>query len=962
MFDLPDDANPASKPGARNFSCPYYVLCLDIAAANMWPDFTCQFVFTARRRPIQKSTSWTCALRAGKTSGGAAPDPNVAAGSHPIPAVRLISGISARRWTEHPGMCMLFKKRRPSGPGGAAGWNPNPGEGLVPGLEPVILNPRRCEMAKNPVLSNTLLKTMALVALAPLLFGGLFWAVGEYRAAHLEAEDLRKRFIQNHRDLLRAEVGSVLSYIRGDKVRLEKKSRDQLRGRVNHALQVAEGIYSQNKDRKSPGEIKKLIRDALTPVRFDRGNGYYFAFDMKGAVQIYPARHVMEGDNVLELRDGSGYSLPRELIALVNDKGHGFHTYLWKKKPGKNRRYHPKVSYVKLFEPYGWIIGTGKYLDEMEAEIQARVLSHVAEMRFGTEGYYFACDYKGNPLFSNGKITKGSGNLLDLTDPDGVKVIQSQVQAAQKPGGGFYYYSWPKLDEPGPFHKMSFAMGFSPWQWAVGAGIYLDTIEKEIGIRERDLWSRLASRAVEGSLVMALFLLLTYLWADRIIKRINQSLKTFSGFFRRAGSRSARIDLERVHFREFKDMARWANQMVSDRKNQEREKELLEAQLRQSQKMEAIGTLAGGIAHDFNNILAAIVGYAELSLEDCQEGEVDPRFLMNILEASMRAKELVRGILAFSRSAEASYYTLDLNREVCAAAEILKRTLPKMIRLDLDLDPDLGPILGDSGQIQQVLLNLVSNSKDAMPDGGTITLATSTVAADQAGLQAEENAAPQAYSVLKVKDAGQGIPEDLLDQIFDPFFTTKEVGKGTGLGLSTVYGIVRSHMGHIETKSDPGKGTEFTIYFPETDSYLPPPEAEMDNACAVSGNGETVLLVDDERAIREIGARILADAGYRPLVAASGEEALELYGAEKISLVILDLDMPGIGGRECLARLLRLDPEAKVVIASGHGGDRDTDLRSIGGAREFIAKPYLKTAMLRLVGRVLDQNKGRAKG
>ena len=797
---------------------------------------------------------------------------------------------------------------------------------------------------------------MALVALAPLLLGGLFWAMGEYRSAQSEADGLRKRFIENRKQLLVAEVGSVIKYIKSARERLERQCREELATRVDQAIQMAESMYRKYRGRKTPDEIKTMIRDALGAVRFDNGLGYYFAVNLEGGEELYPGDRGRRR-TWLDIRDGSGRPIVRDIIELAKARGRGFYRYFWK-KTGDGKDYFPKIAHVKLFKPYGWVIGTARNLDDIQAEIQSRVLSNVAEMRFGTEGYYFACDYKGNPMFSNGKITRGGKNILGVTDPNGVRVIQSQIKAAQKPGGGFYYYSWPKLDKPGPFPKMSFVMGFAPWQWAVGAGVYLDTIEKEIANRERGLWSRLASRAVEGSLLMILFLMLTYLWAGRIARRIKQSLKAFSGFFRKAGGESVQIDLEKVHYQEFKDMARWANQMVADRKKQETEKELLEAQLRQSQKMEAIGTLAGGIAHDFNNILAAIMGYAELSLEDSREGKVNQQFLENILEASIRAKELVRGILAFSRSTAASYYTLDLNQEVRAAVNILGRTLPRRIRLEMDLDPDLGPILGDSGQIQQVLLNLVSNSNDAMPDGGLIRLETGSVPADRINLPPNEKTGPKDFAVLKVKDSGTGIPGEIMEQVFDPFFTTKEVGKGTGLGLSTAYGIVKSHMGHIECRSEPGEGTEFTIYFPVTSKYLPPPEEVWPEAPPEPGGQEVLLLVDDEQAIREIGSKLLEAAGYRTLTAVCGEEALEIYQKEKVDLVLLDLDMPGMGGRECMARLFEMDREAKVVVASGHALAQDEIPDGSKGIINYVAKPYRRVELLRAVRNALDGKAG----
>ena len=305
---------------------------------------------------------------------------------------------------------------------------------------------------------------------------------------------------------------------------------------------------------------------------------------------------------------------------------------------------------------------------------------------------------------------------------------------------------------------------------------------------------------------------------------------------------------------------------ITERMRAEEEKKKLEFQLHQAQKMEAIGTLAGGIAHDFNNILAAIMGYAELALDDARYNRCSPKEIRSILQASQRARDLVKQILTFSRRSEAKLRLVDINQEISAAAGLLQRTLPKMIEIRLELAKEIAPVMGDPYQIEQILMNLGSNARDAMPEGGVLGIATSQQRVEGQICLACSTPFSGEFVVITVTDTGQGIEPEDMTKIFDPFYTTKEVGKGTGLGLSTVFGIVNSYGGHINCTSRPGEGAAFTI-------YLPPQKGEVarapagGKAGAGQGNGETVLLVDDEPHILEIGSQQLRQAGYKVLTA-----------------------------------------------------------------------------------------------
>jgi PAS domain S-box-containing protein len=395
---------------------------------------------------------------------------------------------------------------------------------------------------------------------------------------------------------------------------------------------------------------------------------------------------------------------------------------------------------------------------------------------------------------------------------------------------------------------------------------------------------------------------------------------------------------------------------VSERKRAEEEKERLESQLRQSQKMEAVGTLAGGIAHDFNNILAAITGYSELALERARRGNTTPKELEQILKAADRAKELILQILAFSRTAETELKPLNLNRVVTDAIAIIERTIPKMIAVELNLARDLRPINGDSYQIEQVLLNLANNANDAMPDGGKLSIATSNASLDQEYANTHLEASPGDYVLLTVSDTGEGMDDETLEHIFEPFYTTKGVGKGTGLGLASVYGIVKSHGGHITCHSEQGKGATFKIYYPSLKPESLPVEAEKPDFDVMPGGSETILLVDDEETIRDLGQQILADLGYKVLVAQTGEEALDIFREQgpEIDLTVLDISMPGMGGHKCLQELLKIDPKAKVIIATGYSRSGRLKGTLDSGAAGYIAKPFRQRDLLHTIRSVLD--------
>jgi CheY-like chemotaxis protein len=372
--------------------------------------------------------------------------------------------------------------------------------------------------------------------------------------------------------------------------------------------------------------------------------------------------------------------------------------------------------------------------------------------------------------------------------------------------------------------------------------------------------------------------------------------------------------------------------------------------------MEAIGTLAGGIAHDFNNLLQVVLGYTDMLIMNQTQGSPNLRTLKAVRKAAKDGGELVKGLLTFSRQVESSKVPVDLTQQLTQLRKFLGRMIPKTIETELILAPDLATVNADRIQLDQVLINLAINAYHAMPKGGKLTVEARNVILDEDYCLANVEARPGDYVMLKISDTGHGMDKDVVDHIFEPFFTTKEAGKGTGLGLAIVYGIVKNHDGHITCSSEPGQGTTFKIYLPTTPRKYKTEMATTYGEITAFGT-ETILLVDDEELITDAFESILTDRGYKVFRAENGNAALEIYQEKKdeIDLVVLDLNMPGISGRECLEGILKINPKAKVLIASGHLEKESTRQIMEVGASGFISKPFEAKDLLRAVRSALDE-------
>jgi PAS domain S-box-containing protein len=1038
------------------------------------------------------------------------------------------------------------------------------------------------------------LRHMIIIALVSIGLWCLIWIHGEYSVFKIEAESLRTDYIESQKTMLKSQVSGVVKYVNYMKDQAEQDTKFMVKERVYEAHQIALSIYRNNKASKTPSEIGRMIKDALRPIRFNAGRGYYFAASMDGVEQLYPVRPEFEGKNLIDLQDSKGNYVIQDEINIIKESGEGFIRDYWTKPDKEAAELFPIISFVKYFKPLDWYFGAGEYIDDATEQIQNEVLNRIANLRFEAEGYFFGSTFNGSSLFSNGKVTSGTGsNIWGLTDPNGVKIIQEQRKAVENPNGGFVSYSWHKLDASIPSPKISYVLGIPEWEWTIGAGVHIDTIENAISKRKETLEKGLRKKLTNSTFILITLLLLIYFWSKRISNQMTKEIEAFSLSLKKANIDTIMINSADLHLREFRDIASFTNKMLTDRKqaedvlrksdekyqtilssieesyfevnqrgeitffneafpkiigyppdelmgmkndkyldpeyrekvtksfnevwktgipiklfeyelirkNGERrtvqtstllmtdengqkvgfrgiirdvsdhklmekalkeseekyrsmmgamkdavyicspefrieymnprmverighnaigehchkalynnddrcpwcifnkvqqgehveyelnnpesgkyyfvinspiyhsdgsiskltifqditERKAIESQIQQAQKIESIGTLAGGIAHDFNNILFPIVGHTEMLLEDIPEDSPLRNSLNEIYTGALRARDLVKQILTFSRQDNHEIKLITIQPVIKEALQLIRSTIPTSIEIKQYIRKECGVIKADPTKIHQIVMNLATNAYHAMEEtGGELKVNLKEVElGDQDVINPDMK--PGTYACLTVADTGYGIDKNVIEKIFDPFYTSKEIGKGTGLGLSVVHGIVQNTGGSIHVYSEPGQGTEFHVYLPVVKSALA--KKEILPKEPIQGGTERILLVDDEEAIVFMEKQMLERLGYQVVARTSSVEALEAFRAnpDKFDMVITDMAMPNMSGDQLTSELIKIRPDIPVMLCTGFSERIPEEKAESMGIKGFLMKPIVRKDLANKIREVLDK-------
>ncbi|MCK5541825.1 MAG: cache domain-containing protein [Desulfobacterales bacterium] len=456
-----------------------------------------------------------------------------------------------------------------------------------------------------------------MIAVASIVLWSLLWIQSEYSDFKAESQLLRSKHIKSQKALIKKETTNLIKHIKVLKAKAENELKYKMKERVYTAHKIASNIYKENIESKTPYEIEKMIKDALRPIRFDNGHGYYFAVSMEGVEILYPIKPEFEGKNLINLKDSKGNFVIQDEIYIVKEYNEGFVTHYWIKPETDPDKLFPKTSFVKHFKPLNLYIGTGSYLDEAKNQIQQQLLARLAVNQFGADGYFFGTTYKGDSLFSNGEVTLDQDNIWNLTDPNGVKFTQEQRKAVENPNGGFVYYSWRKLKDSNPSPKVSFMLGIPEWEWMIGAGVYLDNIEKSIFDNKALMESHLKKRIIRSIFVLIVLLTLIWFWSKRILKQVQKSINVFSSFLKKASTDSITIDPDRLELQEFKEIAILTNEMLTNRIQAEEAMQESEEKFRGMYEFTQIGIARVSLNSKIiqaNNAYCNILGYSEKEL------------------------------------------------------------------------------------------------------------------------------------------------------------------------------------------------------------------------------------------------------------------------------------------------------------------------------------------------------------
>lgn len=877
------------------------------------------------------------------------------------------------------------------------------------------------------------------------------------------AEKLRAEYITKQKEIVKREVLRVVETIDFHRSLRQQKTRDIVRERVYEACAIAQNIFQQNRSTKSPSQIEKMILDALRPVRFARGTGYYFITRQDGVEVLFADKPELEGVNLLEVQDPNGKFVVKDMIAISKKEGEGFYEYRWT-KPGAKGNFHQKIAFIKKSASFNWFIGAGLYVDDIENETKKNLLAEISRVRFGKSGYVFINSFSGDALLTDGKVVKQTIKLWEINGAgDRVKsFFENELAAAAQPEGDYIEYLWGKLGELDQVEpKISFVYGVPAWSWLIGSGFYVNSVEADIAEMHaaliRDFRRGLLNKVLVASVIVGFFIFLLHI----INRRFTSEFALFANFLKRAASGGCEIDRSKIHFLELYKLAGDANIMLND-KNAAQEKwrelavvieqveegiaiasldgilefinpswalmhgyqnsegligrsffifhspeqiatdvkkfnELVEKngfstgevghmrkdgttfptwmsvtliknengepyafaalaqniterkeaedELLRLRKLDSVGVLAGGIAHDFNNLLAGLFGNIELAKRFISDDHKSFKYLETAGHSLENATGLTKQLLTFAKGGDPVKEIISIGTLVSETAQFSLRG--SNLKLNIDVADDLWPVEADKGQLSQVIGNLVINAQQAMADGGDVTVTVENITDVDANLVR-----------ITVQDEGEGISPDDISRIFDPYFSTKPTGRG--LGLASVYSIIKKHNGTIKVNSKLHEGTTFMMQFP---AVVDAPEIVADVVAVADCNpgvaGTRVLVLDDEEVVRVVMGEILQELGYEVTYAVEGEAAVSEYreaqrkGAS-FAVVITDLTIPGgMGGLEATREILKIDPDARVIVSSGYATDPIMTDFAAYGFKGRVEKPYRLEILQKVVEQVL---------
>ena len=647
-----------------------------------------------------------------------------------------------------------------------------------------------------------LMATLALISMCVL---AVVWVREEFVNLKRESTAARAVYIDEQKRLLATMVDEAVAYINFNRARIETRALATIRQRTDEAIAIAENLVERYGADHARTEVEGLIREALRPIRFNAGRGYFYIHDLDGVSQLNADRPEFEGRNILDLRGANGEAVVRDAIDLAKRDGAGYYRYFWTRPGAPRGQSFEKVSYLRLLKPLGWVVGTGEYLIDVESDVKSEVLDRLSEMRLGNGEYVFAGQYDGISLAG----PRRGVNMYDVTDVNGVKIVQELIKTAQA-GGGFVQYVIPRFGADRSAAKLSYVRAIPDWRWYVGVGTFIDDVEATIAKNEETFRQRLYGKFAIALILVLAGALAAFFVARQISRRIRAAFDAFLNFFDRGGADIAPIDVDKLAFHEFAVIANAANRMVA-----EQTRDLRVAKEEADIANRAKSGFLAKMSHELRTPLNAIIGFSDAVLQEVHGAVGNPKhreYLDHINQSGHHLLTLINDILDLSKI-EAGKMRLN-EEQVTVSALVddvvaLARPLiePNGNRLEVDVAPDTGVAVIDALRLRQVMLNLLGNA-GKFTDGGVVTLRVRRT-----------GPGPDARVVFVVEDTGIGIDTARLPSLFEEFVQVSDASVvsrfgGSGLGLAITRGLVQTMGGTITVDSTLGEGSTFAISLP----------------------------------------------------------------------------------------------------------------------------------------------------